>query len=143
MKGNWSGGLSNFYRKRIVNATLQLTAKACGVEYAEVVAVKRSASVVFARQLSTYLCHVVGEMSLRDVATEFGRDRTTVSHACHAIEDRRECPIFDRQIEHLERALKRQIKEMVEAATAGALIDLKSVCLARQRGSLRAVEPSG
>jgi hypothetical protein len=44
MKGNWSGGPSNFYRKRIVNATLQLTAKECGVEYAEVVAVKRSAS---------------------------------------------------------------------------------------------------
>lgn len=115
-KIEWSGGLNNFYRKKIVTASLRLTAKACGVEYAEVAAVKRKASVSFARQLSMYLCHVVGDMSLRDVAVEFGRDRTTVSHACHAIEDRRECPIFDRQIEHLERGLKKQIREMVEEA---------------------------
>ena len=63
-----------------------------------------------------YLCHVVCDMSLRDVATEFGRDRTTVSHACHAIEDRRECPIFDRQVEHLERDLRRKMKAMIEDA---------------------------
>ncbi len=131
LKFNWSGGLNNFYRERIVEAALRLTAKACGVEYAEVVAIKRSASVAFARQLAMYLCHVVGDMSLRDVASEFGRDRTTVSHACHAIEDRRECPIFDRQIEHLERELKKQIREMLEAAVSGSLTETKSLRSAR------------
>ena len=129
-KIEWSGGLNNFYRKRIVTASLHLTAKACGVEYAEVAAVKRKASVAFARQLSMYLCHVVGDMSLRDVAMEFGRDRSTVSHACHAIEDRRECPIFDRQIEHLELDLKKQIREMVEAAAMSPRLELKSARLA-------------
>ncbi len=125
----WSGGLNNFYRTKIVTAALQTTAKACGVEYAEVVAIKRSAAVAFARQLAMYLCHVVGDMSLSLVAAEFGRDRSTVSHACHAIEDRRECPIFDRQIEHLERDLKRQVKEMVGAATNPPR-ELKSIRLA-------------
>lgn len=114
MKINWSGGLNNFYKSRIATATLELTAKACGVEYAEVIAIKRQASVAFARQLAMYLCHVVGDMSLRDVALEFERDRTTVSHACHAIEDRRECPIFDRQVEHLERELRDLVRTMVE-----------------------------
>lgn len=113
----WSGGLNAFYRKRIVEAALRLTARTCGVEYAHVAAAnKRSAPVAFARQLAMYLCHVVGDMSLRDVAAEFARDRTTVSHACHAIEDRRERPIFDRQIEHLERELRRQIRAMIEEA---------------------------
>ncbi len=130
-KIEWSGGLNNFYRKKIVTASLQLTAKACGVEYSQVAALKRKASVAFARQLSMYLCHVVGDMSLRDVASEFSRDRTTVSHACHAIEDRRECPIFDRQIEHLERNLKKQIRAMIGAGvSADGAVEKKSVCLA-------------
>lgn len=114
MKIDWRGGLNNFYKSRIVTAALQLTSKACGVEYSEVVAIRRQASVAFARQLAMYLCHVVGDMSLRDVALEFERDRTTVSHACHAIEDRRDCPIFDRQIEHLERELRDLVRTMVE-----------------------------
>lgn len=128
----WSGGLNAFYRKRIVEATLQLTAKTCGVEHAHVAAAnRRNAPVAFARQLAMYLCHVVGDMSLRDVAGEFARDRTTVSHACHAIEDRRECPIFDRQIEHLERELRRQIRAIIEeAVSAPPGCEKKSVRLA-------------
>src|SRR3990167_1213768 len=129
-KIDWSGGLNNFYRRKIVKASLQLTAKACGVEYSEVAAIKRKASVAFARQLSMYLCHVVGDMSLRDVATEFGRDRTTVSHACHAIEDRRECPIFDRQIEHLERNLKGRIRDLVDTADMHPSKEMKMARLA-------------
>ena len=124
------GGLNNFYRRRIVSAALQLAANACGVEFSEVVAVKRSASVAFARQLAMYLCHIVGDMSLRDIATEFDRDRTTVSHACHAIEDRRDCPIFDRQIDHLEQKLRAQVRSMLEEAGKSASPEKKSVVLA-------------
>jgi hypothetical protein len=117
MKIEWSSGINAFYRKRFVVMAMQLTAKACGVEASHVLAPnKRNAPVAFARQLAMYLCHVVGDMSLRDVAVEFARDRTTVSHACHAIEDRRECPIFDRQVEHLERDLRRRMKSMIEDA---------------------------
>lgn len=130
MKIDWSGGLNNFYRRKIVEAALKLTAKACGVPWAEVAAIKRSASVAFARQLAMYLCHVVGDMSLRDVAKEFDRDRTTVSHACHAIEDRRECPIFDRQIDTLEQALRDEIKAMVSEASGSGAPETKQVRLA-------------
>ena len=79
-KIEWSGGLNNFYRKKIVTASLRLTAKACGVEYAEVAAVKRKASVSFARQLSMYLCHVVADMSLREVARRSGVSPAAPAH---------------------------------------------------------------
>lgn len=131
MKIEWRGGLNRFYRKRLVDAALQLSSSACDVDYAEVAAQKRHAAIAFARQLAMYLCHVVGDMSLRDVAAEFGRDRTTVSHACHAIEDRRDCPIFDRQIDHLEKELRRRVKSMVEQSAAqGARFEKKSLRVA-------------
>jgi len=41
---------------------------------------------------------VVGELSLTEVARGFARDRTTVSHACHLIEDRRDDPDFDARL---------------------------------------------
>lgn len=130
MKIDWSGGLNNFYKKRIVEAALRLTSKSCGVGYAEVTAQKRSASVSFARQLAMYLCHIVADMTLRDIAAEFSRDRSTVSHACHAIEDRRECPIFDRQIEHLEIAMRHKIGALVDGEMTRDAPEFKAVRMA-------------
>jgi chromosomal replication initiation ATPase DnaA len=60
----------------------------------------------FARQVAAYLCHVGFEMSLARVATAFGRDRSTIAHACHAIEDRREDAQFDLWIGELETMLQ-------------------------------------
>ena len=60
------------------------------------------AEVAFARQVAMYLCHVGFEFSLTRVAAAFGRDRSTVAHACHAIEDRREQEQFDRLMNALE-----------------------------------------
>jgi chromosomal replication initiation ATPase DnaA len=114
----WSGSFNAFFRRDVAAASLALTAKTLGVEEGRLAANQRKAPVAFARQIAMYLCHVAADMSLRDVAAEFGRDRTTVSHACHVIEDRRECPIFDRQIEHLEREFRRLIRDMVEASSA-------------------------
>jgi chromosomal replication initiation ATPase DnaA len=62
--------------------------------------------VAFARQVAMYLCHVAFELSLARVALAFGRDRSTVAHACHAIEDRREHEEFDLWIESLETMLR-------------------------------------
>jgi chromosomal replication initiation ATPase DnaA len=98
---------------------LSVASKACGVQVAEMTAAnRRRAQVAFARQMAMYLCHVVGKMSLRDVAIEFERDRTTVGHACHAIEDRRDCPVFDKQIDYLEKEMTHRIAMLVEQATA-------------------------
>lgn len=65
-----------------------------------------SAQVAFARQVAAYLCHTAFEWSLSRVAMVFGRDRSTVAHACHVIEDRRDEPQFDLWISALETSLR-------------------------------------
>jgi len=65
-----------------------------------------SAEAAFARQVAMYLCHVAFELSLARVAAAFGRDRSTVAHACHIIEDRRDEAQFDRWIATLEAMLR-------------------------------------
>ena len=65
-----------------------------------------SAQAAFARQVAMYLCHVAFELSLARIARAFGRDRSTVAHACHQIEDRRDHPGFDGWIAALEGMLR-------------------------------------
>ena len=45
-----------------------------------------------------YLSHVVFHISLSEVATAFGRDRSTAAHAFHRIEEMREDPELDRTL---------------------------------------------
>lgn len=67
------------------------------------------ARTAFARQLAMYLTHVVYGLTLTQVATQFGRDRTTVSHALHRVEDMREDPAIDRLLWRLERLLREAV----------------------------------
>jgi len=46
-------------------------------------------------------------MSLSEVGRNFGRDRTTVAHACACVEDSRDDPRFERVLLCLEAALDR------------------------------------
>lgn len=55
-----------------------------------------------ARQLAMYLAHVVKGVSLTAIGAAFGRDRTTVSYACGLIEDLRDNPQFDAELDRLE-----------------------------------------
>jgi chromosomal replication initiation ATPase DnaA len=64
-------------------------------------------NTAFARQVAMYLCHVGFELSLARVAAAFGRDRSTVAHACHAIEDRRDEGQFDLWIGALEAMMRK------------------------------------
>ena len=63
-----------------------------------------------ARQVAMYLAHVVLGRAMSEVAALFGRDRTTVSHACARIEDMRDDTAFDAELS----ALERQIEVMLE-----------------------------
>jgi len=71
-----------------------------------------------ARQLAMYLSHVILGRSLAEVGEAFGRDRTTVSHACAAIEDLRDNPAVEAEIAALERAIEDELAKQ-EAAHAG------------------------
>ncbi len=55
------------------------------------------------RQISMYVCHVALQISQSDIGEAFGRDRTTVGHACHVVEDRRDDPAFDDFVSTVER----------------------------------------
>ena len=57
------------------------------------------------RQISMYVCHVVLQISMTEIGQSFGRDRTTVSHACNVVEDRRDDPAFDAFVAAVERVV--------------------------------------
>ncbi|MEO1205946.1 MAG: helix-turn-helix domain-containing protein [Pseudomonadota bacterium] len=61
------------------------------------------ATVALARQVAMYLAHVHFGLSFTEVGRVFQRDRTTVSHACSVVEDRRDDASFDYVLELLER----------------------------------------
>ena len=59
-----------------------------------------------ARQTAMYLTYVGFGMSLARVALAFGRDRSTVAHACRLIEDARDDPDFDDWLNQVEASLQ-------------------------------------
>lgn len=63
--------------------------------------------VALARQAAMYLAHVGFGLTLSRVGVCFGRDRTTVRHACALIEDRRDRPDFELAMAALEAGLAR------------------------------------
>ncbi|MEM9055543.1 MAG: helix-turn-helix domain-containing protein [Pseudomonadota bacterium] len=64
-----------------------------------------SREIVQARQVAMYLAHVGLGLSLARVAAAFERDRSTVAHACHRIEEKRDDVAFDAWLETLEQGL--------------------------------------
>jgi hypothetical protein len=61
--------------------------------------------VAQARQTAMYLAHVAFGLSLTRVGICFGRDRTTVRHACELTEDRRDDPAWELGLAALEAGL--------------------------------------
>lgn len=55
------------------------------------------------RQVAMYVCHVAYSMPMEEVAQAFGRDRSTVGHACRMVEDRRDDAAYDRFVTIVER----------------------------------------
>ncbi len=55
------------------------------------------------RQIAMYVTHVVLGLSMAEVGKGFQRERTTVLHACHLVEDMRDDRDFDRIVGMTER----------------------------------------
>ncbi|MCX7304514.1 MAG: chromosomal replication initiator DnaA [Hyphomicrobiales bacterium] len=64
---------------------------------------RSSLGVSRVRQVAMYVSHVVLKLNMSDIGRAFGRDRTTVVHACHLIEDLRDDRDFDRIITTTEK----------------------------------------
>ena len=56
----------------------------------------------YARQVAMYLAHVEFALSFETIGRAFGRDRTTVSHACRVVEDGRDDIWVDCRVAALE-----------------------------------------
>ncbi len=55
------------------------------------------------RQIAMYVCHVALQMTMTTIGDGFGRDRSTVAHACAVVEDRRDDRDFDEFVGAIER----------------------------------------
>ncbi|WP_139976280.1 helix-turn-helix domain-containing protein [Ochrobactrum sp. CGA5] len=55
------------------------------------------------RQIGMYVAHTAFGLAMREVAAGFARDRTTVMHACHLVEDMRDDTEFDAIVSKFER----------------------------------------
>ncbi len=55
------------------------------------------------RQIGMYVAHTAFGLAMREVAAGFARDRTTVMHACHLVEDMRDDTDFDAIVSTFER----------------------------------------
>lgn len=83
---------------------MDIVAALFGVEGRELRQSGRSPSGVSrVRQIGMYVAHVVLSLSMAEVGRGFGRDRTTVQHACHLIEDMRDDEEFDSVVAMTER----------------------------------------
>lgn len=61
-----------------------------------------SSHVARIRQFGMYIAHTMFGLSMSEVAYAFSRERTTVKHACHLMEDMRENAQFDRSVSSFE-----------------------------------------
>jgi chromosomal replication initiation ATPase DnaA len=57
---------------------------------------RANAAAARLRQVGMYIAHVAVHLSMSEVAKGFARDRTTVVHACHLVEDLRDDVDFDK-----------------------------------------------
>jgi hypothetical protein len=84
-------------------------AAAClAIPQAELAGRPKTKRVARARQIAIYLAHVGFGLNYTHLGRAFGRDRTTIRHACRRIEDRRDGRGFDRALDCLEAALRLQ-----------------------------------
>lgn len=85
----------------------RLVAKEFDVAESALVSASRSAApVAFARQAAMYMAHVAYQLSYAQVADAFGRERTTVAHACAAIEDARDDPAMEERLDKVEKRMR-------------------------------------
>ena len=75
---------------------------------------RSSLGIARVRQIAMYVTHVSLGLSMRDVGQGFGRDRTTVLHACHQIEDMRDEEEFDRIVAMAERVVRAVFAEAAD-----------------------------
>lgn len=93
--------------QHLAELIINLVCHATGVELNALKSPTRNnARAARARQIAMYLANVCYQWSLARVGKAFGRDRTTVGYACRLIEDLRDEPFFDSEMNKIEASLE-------------------------------------
>lgn len=96
---------------------ISVMASAYRVARCDLAAPLRSAArTARARQAAIYLAHVAFGLSVSAVAEAFGRDRSTVRHACRRIEDARDDQRVDLGLAYLEVASQGLMRSVADQA---------------------------
>lgn len=104
------GGQAGRPRDRAAMARLLLVeglvAEVYGISPPELISQRRGTALIAdARQLVMYLAHVALGLSCAEVGDYYGRDRSTVAHACRKWEDRRDDPQVDALLFRIEQVI--------------------------------------
>ena len=98
-----SSALAPFTPERTCQWVALCVARDYGLDLVTLLAPTRGAPhAAFARQVAMYLAHIGFELNFETISRVFDRDRTTVSHACHIVEDGRDDIWLDCRLEALE-----------------------------------------
>jgi chromosomal replication initiation ATPase DnaA len=66
------------------------------------------------RQIAMYVTHVALGLTMHEVGRGFFRERTTVRHACHLVEDMRDDEDFDRAVVMMERVARAAFRHRID-----------------------------
>ena len=82
----------NVTEKRVsVELIIQTVAKHYNLTYSDLLSPKRTSNIAAARQTAMFLCREMTELSLQNIGDSFGgRDYSTVIHACHKVQEKKE-----------------------------------------------------
>ncbi len=112
-------------RMLVARMAKEIACEAYGISLGDLNARDRGHSnIALARQCAMYLAHIVGQLTLGEVSETFDRDRSTVGHACNNVEDRRDSPMFDMQLDYMEKQLRKRIRK---AEREGLLLNYRSI----------------
>lgn len=90
----------------LCEALIDVSAALFNVSSKELRSTRRTAlNVSRVRQIAMYVGHVVLGLSMYEVGRGFSRDRTTVTHSCHLVEDMRDDVEFDQVVAMVERVV--------------------------------------
>ena len=87
-----------------------------------------AAPIAFARQAAMYMAHVAYQLSYQEVAAAFGRERTTVAHACGTVEDARDDEEMEERLDKVERRM-RDLARIVHGRPTAAAATAHGVAL--------------
>ena len=80
--------------------------------------------IIRARQIAVYLMHTTLSFTYTQIANVYGKDRTTISHACRLIEDLRDESDFDYKMVEYEATISIVLK-LSDEVVSGVVSDAK------------------